>query len=811
MKWYVIIIDIKIKSIINKINNLKDSSKANRSIEDLHSLSDGNSCDNTLNSYRSSARTSISSYDFTPSETPRDSGSPRLQRKSNLKSPQVLQLSEDSTTWKAIPKRNKRSSRKQQIQSSTAKIHAILVRGNAPEFRFRIVVGLLLIAILVIILSTRYFYNRNRIVMAIKQRFFFDKSQTKLDLLDSKGTDLLHIKFGLNIPSDIPPINCKSIEKNTKICLDWKYRGHLSVKHQNFPKDITCYAIQWISYEKYAVLKDCFDLSTSFWYGMGDVNGLKWPLNDMSIEESPFVTSHSPSNGSPFGSLIGRHWFSSKGIRISVGLNVPLFVSLNSTEDPNKLCFISKKQFPYYVLNKNDIYAHLEYTICSAPNPSDLQNHLIDSSVQMKERVETNSSEVEPKTSDEYIFLERLIWATDSNVLPNFTQQSLHSYVDRIMGYGFEPGIVLLDSRWENIIGDFKMNKTSFPNPSALINVLHNKGFKILLTITPNIDLHSNTLSNARLNQRLFRDARLNVPLLTRCGNNYENICGLINLTESENRIWFKKRLDDEIIKGISVDGFLFVGGQSSLMPRHINVDKTINPDNYLNFFKQVAVNTNQLIGTTSSVDSNQLKGFVKILSRSSSWDTLRTIIPTVLSLGLMGYPLVNSGTVGGIRAVNETGYSKELYMRWLQVVAFLPVIQFGEPDNDLEIIKVAKKLLKLREELILPAMKTCLREYQKKGSPIIRPMWWTQSDDRDAFTIDDQFSIGDNIIVAPVVEEGQIERDIYLPNGWWKDEILVQVIRGGKWMRKYQVPIDKVAYFIRTQPSPPVSAQTMH
>jgi len=89
--------------------------------------------------------------------------------------------------------------------------------------------------------------------------------------------------------------------------------------------------------------------------------------------------------------------------------------------------------------------------------------------------------------------------------------------------------------------------------------------------------------------------------------------------------------------------------------------------------------------------------------------------------------------------------------------------------------------------------------------------MWWTQNDDRDSFSIDDQFSICDNIIVAPVVEEGQTERDIFLPNGWWKDEILVQVIRGGKWMRKYQVPIDKVAYFIRTEPSPPLSAQTMH
>jgi alpha-glucosidase (family GH31 glycosyl hydrolase) len=348
------------------------------------------------------------------------------------------------------------------------------------------------------------------------------------------------------------------------------------------------------------------------------------------------------------------------------------------------------------------------------------------------------------------------------------------------------------------------MNETSFSNPSVLVNILHNKGFKILLTITPNIDLHSNTLSNARLNDRLFRDARLNVPLLTRCGNELENICGLINLTNPNNTKWFKNRLVDELLTGLSADGFLFVGGQSSLMPQHINVDQNINPDNYLNYMKEVAINTSKLMGTTSSIDSNHLNGFVKILPRNSSWDMLRTIIPTVLSLGLMGYPLVNSGTVGGERYANKTGYSKELYTRWLQLAAFLPVIQFSEPpgDNDIEIIKVAKKLLKLRDERILPVMKTCLAEYHKNGSPIIRPMWWTQSDDRDAFNINDQFSIGNDIIVAPVVEEGKTERDIYLPNGWWKDEISGQVIRGGKWMKKF-VSIDKIAFFVRTEPSP--------
>ena len=101
-----------------------------------------------------------------------------------------------------------------------------------------------------------------------------------------------------------------------------------------------------------------------------------------------------------------------------------------------------------------------------------------------------------------------------------------------------------------------------------------------------------------------------------------------------------------------------------------------------------------------------------------------------------------------------------------------------------------------------IPKMKSALIEHQHKGSPIVRPMWWNEKSDNESLMINDQFMVGNDIVVAPIIEEGKTERDIYLPRGWWKDEILAQVIRGGKWMRKYQVPLDKVAFFIRTEPS---------
>ena len=48
--------------------------------------------------------------------------------------------------------------------------------------------------------------------------------------------------------------------------------------------------------------------------------------------------------------------------------------------------------------------------------------------------------------------------------------------------------------------------------------------------------------------------------------------------------------------------------------------------------------------------------------------------------------------------------------------------------------------------------------------------MWWLDPHDAATFTIHDQFALGDDLIVAPVVERGATTRDIYLTQGQWRD-----------------------------------------
>lgn len=71
------------------------------------------------------------------------------------------------------------------------------------------------------------------------------------------------------------------------------------------------------------------------------------------------------------------------------------------------------------------------------------------------------------------------------------------------------------------------------------------------------------------------------------------------------------------------------------------------------------------------------------------------------------------------------------------------------------------------------------------------------------------EFLLGDSILSAPVLEEGAVKRDVYLPKGVWKDGNNGKVYTGPTTIRDYPAPLDTLPYFIRqsTGPTTPTAA----
>jgi len=107
----------------------------------------------------------------------------------------------------------------------------------------------------------------------------------------------------------------------------------------------------------------------------------------------------------------------------------------------------------------------------------------------------------------------------------------------------------------------------------------------------------------------------------------------------------------------------------------------------------------------------------------------------------------------------------------------------------------LVKKFIYLHEDhspLIIDLAKKRVAD----GSPIIRPMWYAEPEDPRAFTIGDQFMLGDDILVAPVVTLGQYERMVYFPSGKWEDQHGQQLQGPGEF--KVKAPLEELPYFKR-------------
>jgi alpha-glucosidase len=142
-----------------------------------------------------------------------------------------------------------------------------------------------------------------------------------------------------------------------------------------------------------------------------------------------------------------------------------------------------------------------------------------------------------------------------------------------------------------------------------------------------------------------------------------------------------------------------------------------------------------------------------------------------VLGTGLSGQPYTGPD-IGGFSGTP----SAELYLRWFQMATFLPFFRthsahgtaqrepwvFGEPFTG-----IIRNYLRLRYQL-LPYLYSLAWEISQNGHPFVRPLFWNEPGADALWQIDDEFMLGESLLVAPLLEEGQKRRSIYLPAGRW-------------------------------------------
>ncbi|AYN42411.1 glycosyl hydrolase [Streptomyces dangxiongensis] len=166
----------------------------------------------------------------------------------------------------------------------------------------------------------------------------------------------------------------------------------------------------------------------------------------------------------------------------------------------------------------------------------------------------------------------------------------------------------------------------------------------------------------------------------------------------------------------------------------------------------------------------------------ATGWPGLRASLSQVLGLGLCGVPY-SGPDVGG----RDGSPSPELYLRWLQLGAYLPLFRThtrpgagsGEPWGfGAEVLEHARVAL-LERRRLLPYFLTLAHLARRTGAPYVRPLWWAAPEDRALRDCEDAFLLGDGLLVAPVLDSGARRRAVRLPRGRWYDTVTEEVHEG--------------------------------
>ena len=196
-----------------------------------------------------------------------------------------------------------------------------------------------------------------------------------------------------------------------------------------------------------------------------------------------------------------------------------------------------------------------------------------------------------------------------------------------------------------------------------------------------------------------------------------------------------------------------------------------------------------------------------------SLWIHLQMAIPMLCNMSLSGLSFIGTD-IGGFGG----DVTKELLIRWAEVGAFFPLCRNHasiltrdqEPFAfDEETIKCYKKALDYRAELI-PYYYDLFYNGELTGDPVLKPLIYNYQNDVNTHNLNDEFLVGDSILVSPVLEQGKTKKLVYLPNGNWYSKTENKIYKGNTYY-VVDAPLDTCPIFIKCGSIIPTYKTNLH
>lgn len=361
---------------------------------------------------------------------------------------------------------------------------------------------------------------------------------------------------------------------------------------------------------------------------------------------------------------------------------------------------------------------------------------------------------------------------------------------------------------------DWHYHKEMYPDLPERIKELHERGIKFLGYVNPYLVKDG----------ELFKEGeRVGAFAKRSDGSTYlvdfgEFDCGVIDLTSPEAFRWFK----DEVIKKYSID--IGIDGWMADFGEYLPTDDIVlangqSPMIEHNHWPALWAQCNY-----EAVKESGRLGEVVYFMRAggtgsqkyctllwagdqsvdfSRHDGLCTVICAALSAGMTGCG-INHCDIGGYTSLFDNCRTKEVFLRWAEMAAFMPVMRTHEgnrPDTNYQYYDDPDCMYQLARLVdiyttLAPYTKTLVAENAAKGTPVQRPLFLHYEDDARAYTEQFEYLYGRDLLVAPVWQADITEWEVYLPEGEWIHLWSGETYRGGT--HKVAAPMGDTPAFYR-------------
>ena len=329
---------------------------------------------------------------------------------------------------------------------------------------------------------------------------------------------------------------------------------------------------------------------------------------------------------------------------------------------------------------------------------------------------------------------------------------------------------------------DWRRDNQRYPDLPQKIQELAERGIRFLAYANP-------YLCNDGI---LYQEAREGGHFCLRPGSDEvylvdfgEFDCGVLDFTREETREWFAEHVLGRELLDIGIAGWMADFGE--YLPTDVRLADGSDPMEAHNrwpvLWAEVNARALESRGKTGEAVFFMRAGFSGVQAHCpllwagdqsvdfTRHDGIGTVVTAALSAGLVGNAYSHSDC-GGYTSLLGNVRSEELMQRWCELAAFAPVMRSHEgnrPDDNLqydstpELLACFARWSRVHARLA-PYVRALCREAAATGLPLQRALFLHYPEDPSLFAVQDQFLYGADLLVAPVIEEGVVSRQVTIP-----------------------------------------------